>query len=767
MSTEIRIALVYQQDAGTQNLRAALANAGVVVAVESRASELDPTVIFASDVDAIVVNLDAELEELLDEVTDALDSAAQPVIYNDPAASSDLSGWDRARWLRHLAAKLKGQTNFTPPPPPGAELIPVPQPKTVELPKPAIPLVAEAGASAPPAVAAPAAEAAPATESADVPFDLGFGDLDLMFETSPAPDAGAGVPIRPQETANDKAGAESAASPADNLFELGLADFDLMFEEPAAAPQVEPVKASAEPAVSAPAAAATLPADAAEDLGLADLDAMFELPPEAPAEDLPARPQSLMVGEDIGDLDALFAQPQTIDDSPITDVAVGSGDAGEFELDAMFAEAETPPSGKLAAPTASTAELTDLDALFREFEASQAAAEQAAPAAPTPAKFEPEPSAPAKPVVAKAAALDWSLEPVEDLAPKPLQNDKLIAEWRLDGPSKPLSQAPAQPAAPPPAAKSASGPAIPAHLEASLALADLKLLDDVDLGGSISGAADADAGALAELESLHLSAMDLDSQPDALSPKANDLGNDLGLADLDFDLDLGSSDLSTPPIEVRSSNQDMDLGDLDSLFEPVAETVAGGISLADLNRVFVLGASIGGPEAIKSFLATLPASVPAAFIIAQHMGAEFLEMMATQLNAATALSVRTPKSGERLRHGEVIVAPANEQLTINELGQVQLSAASSGSPYNPSIDQLTRDAANRFGDHATLILFSGMGSDAVEGGRYLAARGGQVWAQDRGSCVIASMIDSAKSQGLIRFEGTPAQLAERVLQVVS
>ena len=80
---------------------------------------------------------------------------------------------------------------------------------------------------------------------------------------------------------------------------------------------------------------------------------------------------------------------------------------------------------------------------------------------------------------------------------------------------------------------------------------------------------------------------------------------------------------------------------------------------------------------------------------------------------------------------------------------------------------MARDAADRFGDHATLILFSGMGTDAVEGGRYLSSRGGQVWGQDRASCVIETMIDSAKSQGLLRFEGSPVQLAERVLELVS
>jgi chemotaxis response regulator CheB len=148
------------------------------------------------------------------------------------------------------------------------------------------------------------------------------------------------------------------------------------------------------------------------------------------------------------------------------------------------------------------------------------------------------------------------------------------------------------------------------------------------------------------------------------------------------------------------------------------------------------------------------------------MGAEFLQMMAAQLDAATALAVRFPQSGERLRHGQVIVAPATERIAIDEAGSVRFSAAPA-SPYNPSIDQLVRDAVDRFGDQVTLILFSGMGNDAVEGGRYLTERGGQVWAQDRSTCVIASMIEAAKSQGLIRFEGNPAQLAERVLQVLS
>lgn len=763
MSTEIRIALVFQQDEGTQNLRTALANAGVIVAVESRASALDPTVVFASDVDAIVVNLDAELEELLDEVTDALDSAVQPVIYNDPAASSDLSGWDRARWLRHLSAKLKGQTNVTPPPPPGAEAIPVPVAKVVEAPAAVAPDVVTSAATASPA---PAREPAAAEATNEIPFDLGLADLDLMFDAPASTHAGTEAEVRSQAADADRTVAESGMPSADEPFGMGFSDLDLMFEAPTATP--DPRAELAAPGPSATVESAPTSADTADDLGLAELDSMFDSAIDAPGAEATPKAESLMLGEDIGDLDALFdeAPAAGFDSSPqIPATAAATSSAAEFELESLFAESDSIASPPVLAPTATSTELTDLDALFREFEASQAAGGDTAAAAPVASIFASGPEVEASKTEIKGLSLDWSLEPVEEEAPKAPQGDRVVAEWRLDEPSKPLASAADKPAPPPPTAKVSSGPAIPAQLEASLALSNLKLLDDADLGEASADQIDVDA--LAELESLHLSATDAESQPQPLSSHAGNLGDDLSLADLDFDLDLGASDMSTPPLAVSGSGLDTDLGDLDSLFEPIADQVSQGISLQDLNRIYVLGASIGGPEAIKAFLAKLPANVPAAFIIAQHMGAEFLEMMASQLNAATALSVRTPKAGERLRHGEAIVAPANEQLSIDELGRVQLSTASSGSPYNPSIDQLARDAADRFGDHATLILFSGMGTDAVEGGRYLAARGGVVWAQERSTCVIASMIDSAKSQGLIRFEGTPADLAERVLQVTS
>jgi two-component system chemotaxis response regulator CheB/chemosensory pili system protein ChpB (putative protein-glutamate methylesterase) len=766
MSTDIRVALVYEQDAGTQALRTALANAGVTVALECRASALDSSAILATDVDAIVVNLDAELEELLDVVTEALDAATQPVIYNDPAASSDLSGWDRARWMRHLSAKLKGQSNFTPPPPPGAQAIPMPAPKLVEAPAaltPSAPVdtnaaVASTLSAGPDGVAAGASDAA----AAEATLDIGFGDLDLMFDTPASSEAGA--PAASPEAQAPASVAAPAPAPADTLFELGLADLDLMFEAPAS-PADNHEDAHRELDATPAEAATSVEVGSGGEFDMADLEAMFDEPADATPAPVTAQHHALIVGEDIGDLDALFDDAPANDADEPAPVAVNAAagvDTVELELDSLFSEVGGVDAEKLPETVATQAELTDLDELFREFEASQKAAAPAPPETAAAAGLVQPAVDPPKPAKSVSAPMEWSLEPVEEDIPKGPQGDRLVTEWRLDAPSKPLSQQPPKPEPAPATAKVTSGPAIPADLDASLALADLRLLDDAEPLAATPVSAAPDLGAF-DLSSLDLESM----EPNATTPVAADLGHDLSLADFDFDFIPEQVNQSAGIDDDAGLHAEGHLGDLDSLFEPALDAPVFGLSLPDLDRVFVLGASIGGPEAIKTFLAHLPASVAAAFIVAQHMGSEFLEMMALQLDAASPLPVRCPKAGERLRHGEVIVAPANEQLVIDDGGHVQLSAASSGSPYNPSIDQLVRAAADRFGDHATLILFSGMGSDAVEGGRYLTSKGGQVWAQDRGSCVIASMIDSAKSQGLIRFEGTPAQLAERVLQVLS
>jgi chemosensory pili system protein ChpB (putative protein-glutamate methylesterase) len=52
-------------------------------------------------------------------------------VFNDAQVSSNLSGWDHARWARNLAAKILRRPEIsTPPRPPGAESVPTPVQKS-------------------------------------------------------------------------------------------------------------------------------------------------------------------------------------------------------------------------------------------------------------------------------------------------------------------------------------------------------------------------------------------------------------------------------------------------------------------------------------------------------------------------------------------------------------------------------------------------------------------------------------------------------------
>ena len=166
---------------------------------------------------------------------------------------------------------------------------------------------------------------------------------------------------------------------------------------------------------------------------------------------------------------------------------------------------------------------------------------------------------------------------------------------------------------------------------------------------------------------------------------------------------------------------------------------------------------------MKGFLGALPTDLPVAFILAQHLGASFVGLLAEQLDRGMSFQVIAPKAGHVLRHGQVVVAPVDERLLVNPIGSIELHPVSETTTYSPSINQIIADVAARYGAQAGAIIFSGMGDDGVSGCRELAARGGQVWAQDAASCEISSMPDKVRASGVVGYSGAPPDLARRVV----
>jgi len=181
-------------------------------------------------------------------------------------------------------------------------------------------------------------------------------------------------------------------------------------------------------------------------------------------------------------------------------------------------------------------------------------------------------------------------------------------------------------------------------------------------------------------------------------------------------------------------------------------------------RVWVLGASIGGPQAVRRFLAALPDYLPVALLLVQHIDANFVALLREQLNRATRLQVVDAQEHLLLCHQQVVVAPVDRRIEINQDGRVELHAITRRTTYSPSIDLVMSHVAERYGPNAGAILFTGMGDDGAHGCRDIKEHGGLVWAQDADSCVISSMADHARRTGTVSFNGTPEELAAQLVK---
>lgn len=208
---------------------------------------------------------------------------------------------------------------------------------------------------------------------------------------------------------------------------------------------------------------------------------------------------------------------------------------------------------------------------------------------------------------------------------------------------------------------------------------------------------------------------------------------------------------------------DLDIGCTDLVH--TLSTEAGSSKNKDLaENIWLLGASLGGPDAVKQFLTQIPGDLPVAFILAQHLGENFVSRLAEQLNKVTAFKVMNPHTGHVLRHGEVLIVPVDRRLKINPIGAVELLPLTIESAYSPSIDLVMQDFAQRYTQTVNAVIFSGMCDDGVIGSQQVNAQGGEVWVQSPETCVVGSMPESVGKATRVSFSGAPEKLAKELIK---
>jgi two-component system response regulator WspF len=155
--------------------------------------------------------------------------------------------------------------------------------------------------------------------------------------------------------------------------------------------------------------------------------------------------------------------------------------------------------------------------------------------------------------------------------------------------------------------------------------------------------------------------------------------------------------------------------------------------------LILVGASTGGPGALKSLLLQIPNQFWGSIIIVQRLDSQFLNGFVDWIAEATGKQVKVPESGQMPEPGVVYIAGAHGNLQLNQRGCFEYAPCNPKQHYCPSIDVLFDSVANASFAPSIACLLTGMGSDGALGLAALAKRGWRTYVQTPLSCAVDGM----------------------------
>ena len=165
----------------------------------------------------------------------------------------------------------------------------------------------------------------------------------------------------------------------------------------------------------------------------------------------------------------------------------------------------------------------------------------------------------------------------------------------------------------------------------------------------------------------------------------------------------------------------------------------------------VVGASTGGPPALRNFLMGLGPDWKLPVLIVQHMPATFTSILAEHLDKALPQKVQEAKDGMLIESRNIYIAPGDWHMTIKPdpiCKQIRLDQSPQVNWCRPAVDPLFKSAAEVYGNHALGVVLTGMGHDGRDGAQALVNVGASVMVQDEPTSVVWGMPGAVAEAGL-------------------
>jgi len=162
------------------------------------------------------------------------------------------------------------------------------------------------------------------------------------------------------------------------------------------------------------------------------------------------------------------------------------------------------------------------------------------------------------------------------------------------------------------------------------------------------------------------------------------------------------------------------------------------------NHVVAIGASTGGPEAIKRVIKALPANSPPV-VVTLHIPETFSARFASRLNVVSQVTVKEAEHGQKIKEGHVYVAPGNKHLKVmTKSGALfcTLDDSERVNRHRPAVDVLFNSLID-VAENVQAYLLTGMGNDGAKGLLALKNAGARTVIQNKQTSLIWGMPGSA------------------------
>jgi len=190
---------------------------------------------------------------------------------------------------------------------------------------------------------------------------------------------------------------------------------------------------------------------------------------------------------------------------------------------------------------------------------------------------------------------------------------------------------------------------------------------------------------------------------------------------------------------------------------PVATSRVAELREDDL-RVVAIGASAGGPHALRDLLVAAGRRSHARVAVVQHIASGFEADLADWLAADTGLDVQVASRTRSFDPGTVRIAPSGRHMTVTPDLGLEFDEDPPIAGHRPSITVLFRSLRPMPARTIAAVLLSGMGDDGVDELIGLHGRGAFTAVQARSTCAVPGMSRAALARDPSVLELSPPEI---------